>query len=323
MLAAAEGLEFERAAALRDKILVDRQRIGETIEDVQDDDQTDRTSDGNANVPRRPPEDAFPAKKEIAVHVPLARRYPPRTFPWVTYTIIGLCTLAFLMQSLAGPEGDRIVETWGMIPVRVLTRVSREASILVERPSIVQTQFGPKIVDEVKPLPPAGVSDWVTLVTCMFLHGGTDAFSRQHVVPPYLWRQCGRSIRTSPLCHPLSLYWSDRWASPFGNQSGSPIPTVGASGAIAGVMGAYILLYPKAVVETIIPLPCSLFPLPFGSCLSRYLVFDAAIYGASADGDQWRRCLVGSYRRVRCRDGGRCVHDGNTHRKSACYPSIE
>ncbi len=63
--------------------------------------------------------------------------------------------------------------------------------------------------------------------------------------------------------HPLSLYWSDRWASPFGNQSGSPIPTVGASGAIAGVMGAYILLYPKAVVETIIPLPCSLFPLPF------------------------------------------------------------
>jgi membrane associated rhomboid family serine protease len=35
----------------------------------------------------------------------------------------------------------------------------------------------------------------------------------------------------------------------------SAIPTIGASGAIAGVMGAYILLYPKAVVETIIPLP--------------------------------------------------------------------
>ena len=51
---------------------------------------------------------------------------------------------------------------------------------------------------------------------------------------------------------------------------GSPIPTIGASGAIAGVMGAYLLLYPRARVATFLP-PFFFFTLPAWVVLSFWI----------------------------------------------------
>ena len=48
--------------------------------------------------------------------------------------------------------------------------------------------------------------------------------------------------------------------------AGSNVPTVGASGAIAGVMGAYFVLYPRARVLTVVPADFSFFIYPHGSC---------------------------------------------------------
>lgn len=98
------------------------------------------------------------------------------------------------------------------------------------------------------------VSAWLTLLTCIFLHGGWMHFlgnmwflfifgdnveDRMGHVPYllfYLFCGVGASV-----AHLLT-------------NSSSPIPTIGASGAIAGVMGAYFLLYPKARVLSVIPI---------------------------------------------------------------------
>jgi membrane associated rhomboid family serine protease len=101
--------------------------------------------------------------------------------------------------------------------------------------------------------PDAGpISAWVTLVTAMFLHGGLfhllgnmlflwifganveDAMSRVRFLAFYvLGGLCaiGLQIAMSP---------------------GSTVPTIGASGAIAAVLGGYILLYPRARVVTVV-----------------------------------------------------------------------
>jgi membrane associated rhomboid family serine protease len=98
----------------------------------------------------------------------------------------------------------------------------------------------------------AAVPDWLTLLTCTFLHGGLlhfagnmlflwifgdnveDRFGRLRFLLFYL--ACGIAASAAHLL-----------ASPT-----SPVPTVGASGAIAGVMGAYLLLYPRARVQMLV-----------------------------------------------------------------------
>ncbi len=190
---------------------------------------------------------------------PLHDDIQPRTFPWVTYTIIGLCTVAFVIQSMQGPDDMQIVEAFGMIPARVMADESQKNEMLVERPTIVQTNFGPQIVNQVRPLQPAGISDWATLITCMFLHGGLMHFAGNmwflHIFGDNVEDRFGHLLYAT-------MYLSAGVIAGLAHlvsDPGSLIPTIGASGAIAGVMGAYILLYPKAVVETIIPLPLIFF----------------------------------------------------------------
>jgi len=186
---------------------------------------------------------------------PLNDNIAPRTFPWVTYTIIGLCAIAFLIQSQSGLDDNQLVEEWGMIPARVIANKNEESTISVERPEIVQTNFGPQEVMKVRPLAAAGISDWVTLFTCMFLHGSLMHVAGNmwflHIFGDNVEDRLGHFLyATLYICAGLIAGLTHLASNPA-----SLIPTIGASGAIAGVMGAYILLYPKAVVETLIPLP--------------------------------------------------------------------
>jgi membrane associated rhomboid family serine protease len=107
---------------------------------------------------------------------PLHDNIRPRTFPWVTYTIIGLCTIAFVIQMQQGTDDSRLVEAWGMIPARVMADADQESELLVERPVIVQTNMGPQVVQQVRPLQPAAMSA-----------RQSDALCRKHVVFAYFW----------------------------------------------------------------------------------------------------------------------------------------
>ncbi|TWT87841.1 rhomboid family intramembrane serine protease [Neorhodopirellula pilleata] len=118
----------------------------------------------------------------------------------------------------------------------------------------VRTAQGIEVVNVRQELGPSAVPPWMTLVTCMFLHGGwmhflgnmwflyifgdnvEDRLGHFGYVLLYL----GTGVMAG-LAHYIS-------------QTDSPVPTLGASGAIAGVMGAYAFLYPHARVLAVLPL---------------------------------------------------------------------
>lgn len=180
--------------------------------------------------------------------IPLRDNIPSRTTPFVNYTMIAICAVAFVFQLLdeSSPPGT-LVEKFGMIPVRVL---HPEKPVMLQE--LVMTERGPQL--EPRQAEPSPVPAWLTLLTCIFLHGGWLHFLGNmwflfifgdnvedrvgHIGYVLFYLGCGVVASVSHLL----------------TDPNSAIPTIGASGAIAGVMGAYFLLYPRARVLSIIPL---------------------------------------------------------------------
>lgn len=182
---------------------------------------------------------------------PLKDNIPTRTRPYVNYAVLILCSLAFLAQLGQSESGTSLVEQYGMIPVRVLD--PDEPVPVIER-SLVRTPLGTMIHEEVRPAAPAAVPAWLTLLTCVFLHGGWMHFLGNMW---FLWI-FGDNVedRLGHAGYAAFYLGCGLLASATHLLTGpaSTIPTIGASGAIAGVMGAYLLLYPHARVLTLIPI---------------------------------------------------------------------
>lgn len=160
--------------------------------------------------------------------IPLRDANPSRQFPAVTYGIIAACVVAFLYELLLGPELRVWILHYGIVPVRY-TRAD------------VAARF--TLADQAIPF-----------VTTLFLHGGwmhlignmwvlhifgdnvESALGRGRYLVFYLL--CGLA---ASVLHIVT-------------NPASRIPTIGASGAIAGVMGAYFVLYPRAKVLTFVPI---------------------------------------------------------------------
>jgi len=195
--------------------------------------------------------------------IPLRDDVPTRRTPWMNYGIIATTAVVFFIQ-LAEREGQpSLAERFGMIPARVMhpdkiVEIPDFETRIVEEP--VQTNRGiqiARVVERVpvwRPAAEAAVPPVLTLVTCIFLHGGwmhvlgnmwflfifgdnvEDRFGRWQYLLFYV--ACGAAASTSHLI----------------SDPGSPIPTIGASGAIAAVMGAYLVSYPHARVLAVVPI---------------------------------------------------------------------
>jgi membrane associated rhomboid family serine protease len=182
--------------------------------------------------------------------LPLRDNIPSRTRPVVNYAIIAVTGLVFLAQLSSG-SSSLLSERLGMIPARV---EHPDAKIMVPDVLVRNTVFGPQRVRVERPAAPAAVPPWLTLVTCLFLHGGWLHFLGNMW---FLWI-FGDNVEDR-LGHwgYLLFYLGAGTAASLSHllsAPGSPIPTIGASGAIAGVMGAYMLLYPRALVLTVLPI---------------------------------------------------------------------
>src|SRR5438067_3507572 len=148
--------------------------------------------------------------------IPLRDIIPSRTVPYITITIIALNALAWLFEVSLSPEVlEQFLRIYGVVPA-----------------------------DFTAP----------TLITSMFLHG-----SWMHVIGNmwYLWI-FGDNVEDR-LGHGrfIAFYVLCGIAAAIGQTVMAPqslLPMVGASGAIAGVMGAYFVLYPRSRVLTLIPL---------------------------------------------------------------------
>lgn len=161
--------------------------------------------------------------------VPLRDDNPVSTTPVVTYGLIGLNIAVFLYQLGLSRVGlDRWFEAWALVP----TQLSESFQGALEAPAY----------------------EWITLVSSQFLHGGFFHVGGNLL---YLW-VFGNNIEDQ-LGHLRFLIFYlgcgvlaglTQWMV----DPASTVPTVGASGAIAGVMGAYILRFPRAHIVTLIPL---------------------------------------------------------------------
>lgn len=193
--------------------------------------------------------------------IPLRDENPSATVPVVTRALIGLNVLVFLYELLLGPDLGAFLYAWGFTPVK-LTLAVRYGDL---------------------PLLPSAAP----LVTSMFLHGGWS-----HLIGNlwYLWI-FGDNVEDA-LGHAgfLVFYLGCGVAASLFHYLAVPvaaIPTVGASGAIAAVLGAYILRFPRARVLTLLPIfPFfQVVPLPAFLVLGLWFLFQFVLgLGSPATG---------------------------------------
>ncbi len=192
--------------------------------------------------------------------LPLHDRNPIRhvKFPFVTYGLIALNVIVFLLQqSLPGRNHEGIVVAFGLIPAVLTTGIEA-------------------------PLP--GFPEPLALITYAFLHADWLHLLSNML---FLWI-FGDNIEDA-LGHLKFLLFYLCCAVLAGLahvafNAGSLGPLVGASGAVAGVMGAYILLYPHARVyvlfRIVIPIPL---PLPAMWMLGVWIAMQLFYAVAAAD----------------------------------------
>jgi membrane associated rhomboid family serine protease len=157
--------------------------------------------------------------------LPLRDHLPTRVAPFVNYALIALNVGVFVLELSNGPgalDGDAIVRQWALVPAELL------ANPLVAAPS---------------------------LLTHMFLHGGLAHIAGNML---YLWI-FGDNVEDALGHARYALFYvasglvaalAQIVASPASN-----VPMLGASGAIAGVLAAYAVLYPRSRITVVNPIP--------------------------------------------------------------------
>jgi membrane associated rhomboid family serine protease len=184
--------------------------------------------------------------------IPLRDNIQPRTFPFVNYSIIALCGIVFLTQLADTQDGvDQLVDYLGMIPARVF---HPDEPIALPAEVLVQTPFGISRETVERVLPQLPFSPWLTLLTCTFLHGGW-----LHMLGNMWFLHIFGDNVEDRLGHfgYLVFYLGCGVAASAAHlllNASSTMPTIGASGAIAGIMGAYLYLYPRANVLALVPI---------------------------------------------------------------------
>ena len=162
--------------------------------------------------------------------IPLGDRNPRVVIghPYVTWGLIAACVLAFIVHSGLDPRtGHLVALRYGLIPATI----TGEAALS----------------PEVAAIPP-----WATLITSMFLHGGV-----MHLVMNMLFLGIfGDNVEDAMGHRRFVLFYVVCGAAAALTHvviaPGMTTPMIGASGAISGILGAYLILHPKAWVTFLV-----------------------------------------------------------------------
>jgi len=165
--------------------------------------------------------------------IPIRDDTPRFSTPYITYFIIALNTVVFLFEVSVGAQSHRalngLIYQFGVVPVHFERALAGASTLSLPALSL-------------------------TILTSMFLHGGW-----LHIIGNmwFLWI-FGDNIEDYVGHFPYLLFYLVSGFVAAVSQIllnvGSQVPIIGASGAIAGVMGAYFVLYPRARVLTLVPL---------------------------------------------------------------------
>lgn len=170
--------------------------------------------------------------------IPLKDYNPTRTYPFLTVLLIVINISLFILDVVSGHYEPVLIETpAGMVKTVQFVGGLMAAFALV--PGEITTDFW---------------GSWPTVFTSMFLHGNWLHIGSNML---YLWI-FGNNIEDVLGRFRFILFYfmcgAIAAAAQIMSAPSSPIPMVGASGAVAGVMGAYLLLFPQARILTLVPL---------------------------------------------------------------------
>jgi membrane associated rhomboid family serine protease len=154
--------------------------------------------------------------------IPIRDEIPTRRVPLINYALIALNILVYLFQSMLGSQETALVYEFALIPYQVTTRLS--------------------------------LGDITDIFTSMFMHAGLAHIGGNML---YLWIFGDNIEDRMGRGRYLMFYLIGGIVASLTHILTNPtsqIPTVGASGAIAAVLGAYLVLYPQSKVLTLVPL---------------------------------------------------------------------
>lgn len=178
-----------------------------------------------------------------------------KTFPYVNYALIAVNVFVFVVLQQFGTNED-VTYTFACVPADIAQGRQLEMPAKAIEDPITRE---PVVIPARKPMPlplPDPLAAWVTLLTSMFLHGGIGHIAGNmlflwifgdnvedflgHVRYVIFYLVCGV---LASLAHVASTYAFN----------GDPmVPSLGASGAISGVLGGYMLLFPQRRVTVLL-----------------------------------------------------------------------
>jgi rhomboid family protein len=171
--------------------------------------------------------------------IPYRDENPTTLPPIVTVGIIALNVIAwlFIEGAGAGRAVDAAVCNYGLIPGEILQRVPPGSGV----------EMAPGVVCAVDPSP-----QYWTVLTSMFMHGGWMHLIGNMV---FFW-VFGNNIEDAMGHVRFALFYIMCGVAAAATQvlvtPSSTVPMVGASGAISGILGAYLLLYPRVRVHAVV-----------------------------------------------------------------------
>ena len=190
--------------------------------------------------------------------IPIGDYHPTKNTPWVTYALILANVLFYIIQI---GEGQAFTNAHAVTPYeltngRDLTGPPQQ--LLVRMPDgntlalPIQQSAGEIYVDPAFEHQPTPLPVWSTLLTAMFMHG-----SPLHLLGNmlFLWIFGDNVEETFGRLGYLALYLTAGVVGFLIQSMANPesmIPILGASGAVAGIMGAYLILFPMNPIRVII-----------------------------------------------------------------------
>jgi membrane associated rhomboid family serine protease len=191
--------------------------------------------------------------------LPLGDLERTRITPYVTYTLIALNVVMFLLQE---SRGDQFTMAYACTPWEVTHNEDIDEPLVVRPPAVVQVRdprdpTGRRIMLREVPAvaishAPTPIPIWMTLFTAMFLHGGWMHLLGNML---YLWIVGDNVEEVLGTVFYIIVYLACGLMGALAQIAANPnsmIPTLGASGAIAGIMGAYVVWFPHNQMRVLV-----------------------------------------------------------------------
>jgi rhomboid family protein len=206
--------------------------------------------------------------------IPLRDNAAPRRLTPANTILIAANLAAFVYELSLGPRVVDFVGKFAMVPAEVTNSLSMHS--LTWQASLAQRSdaFG------------AAIRPAMTILTSMFLHGGV-----WHVVGNMLYLFIFGAAVEHRMGAPryAAFYFASGIAAALATILIAPesrVPVIGASGAIAGVLGAYFIFYPRGRILTILPIFIFIQVVEIPAVIYLLLWFAIQLYAGIAAGQQ-------------------------------------